>query len=64
MADKTYYTVKEVANLLKLHWQSILTYIKNGELEAIKLGKGYRISQKALDGFIAQRTTKKSKETK
>lgn len=58
MVDKTYYTVQEVADLLKLHWQSVLTYIKNGELEAIKLGKGYRISQKALDTFIAKRTTK------
>lgn len=58
MTDKKYYTVQEVADLLKLHWQSVLTYIKNGELEAVKLGKGYRISQKALDSFIAKRTTK------
>ncbi len=58
MTDKKYYTVQEVADLLKLHWQSVLTYIKKGELEAIKLGKGYRISQQALDSFIAKRTTK------
>lgn len=58
MVDKKYYTVQEVADLLKLHWQSVLTYIKNGELAAIKLGKGYRISQQALDSFIAKRTTK------
>jgi len=58
MADKKYYTVQEVADLLKLHWQSVLTYIKNGELEAIKLGKGYSISKQALDSFIAKRTTK------
>ncbi len=58
MTDKKYYTVQEVADLLKLHWQSVLTYIKNGELEAVKLGKGYRISQQALDTFIANRTTK------
>ena len=58
MTDKKYYTVQEVADLLKLHWQSVLTYIKNGELEAVKLGKGYRISQQALDTFIAKRTTK------
>jgi excisionase family DNA binding protein len=61
MADNTYYTVQEVADLLKLHWQSVLTYIKKGELEALKLGKGYRISQQALDGFIARRTTKGEK---
>ncbi|MDQ5886695.1 MAG: hypothetical protein QG628_1092 [Patescibacteria group bacterium] len=58
MIDKKYYTVQEVAVLLKLHWQSVLTYIKNGELQAVKLGKGYRISQQALDSFIEKRTTK------
>lgn len=58
MIDKKYYTVQEVAELLKLHWQSVLTYIKNGELQAVKLGKGYRISQQALDSFIEKRTTK------
>lgn len=58
MTDKKYYTVQEVADLLKLHWQSVLTYIKNGDLEAVKLGKGYRISQQALDSFITKRTTK------
>jgi excisionase family DNA binding protein len=58
MVDKKYYTVQEVTDLLKLHWQSVLTYIKKGELEAVKLGKGYRISQQALDAFIAKRTTK------
>ncbi len=61
MADKTYYTVQEVADLLKLHWQSVLNYIKKGELEALRLGKGYRISQQALDDFIDRRTTKGEK---
>jgi excisionase family DNA binding protein len=60
MADDTYYTVQEVADLLKLHWQSVLTYIKKGDLDALKLGKGYRISQQALDSFIASRSTRKA----
>lgn len=63
MIDKKYYTVQEVAELLKLHWQSVLTYIKNGQLEAVKLGKGYRISHTALETFISTHTTK-TKETK
>jgi len=58
MADDTYYTVQEVANLLKLHWQSVLNYIKKGNLKALKLGKGYRISQQALDNFIDSRSTR------
>lgn len=61
MTDKTYYTVQEVADLLKLHWQSVLTYIKSGKLEAVKLGKGYRISETALQKFIADHSTRKNK---
>jgi excisionase family DNA binding protein len=58
MSDDKYYTVQEVATLLQVHWQSVLNYIKAGQLKALKLGKGYRISQEALDSFIADRTTK------
>jgi excisionase family DNA binding protein len=59
MAEKKYLTVQEVADLLQIHWQSVLNYIKSGKLEAVKLGKGYRIGEEALDKFISDRTTKK-----
>ena len=51
-----YYTVNEVADLLKLHWQTVLDLIKKGELSAIKLGKSYRIDEKALEVFLRSRT--------
>lgn len=54
-----YLTVTEVAKRLQVHWQSVLTYIKNGELEAVKLGRGYRISEKAIEEFVKKRTTKR-----
>lgn len=54
-----YLTVTEVAERLQVHWQSVLTYIKNGELEAVKLGRGYRISEQAIEEFIKKRTTKR-----
>ena len=47
-----YLTVNQVAELLQLHWQTILNYIKSGKLPAIKLGKGYRVSRIELDIFI------------
>lgn len=61
MVMRKFYTVQEVADTLQVHWQSILNYIKNGKLEAIKLGKGYRISEQALEKFIADRSTRKKK---
>ena len=52
MEHNNFYTVKQVSELLKVHWQTILNYIKNGKLKAVKLGKGYRISKEAINEFI------------
>jgi excisionase family DNA binding protein len=51
-----YYTVNEVAALLKIHWQTVLDLIKKGEISAIKLGKSYRIDEEALVAFLHSRT--------
>jgi excisionase family DNA binding protein len=59
MKSNSFYTVLQVAELLQVHWQTVLNYIKNGKLEAVKLGKGYRISREALDIFIKQSSSKK-----
>lgn len=59
MVVHKFYTVQEVADLLQIHWQSVLTYIKSGKLEAVKLGRGYRISETALKQFIADHSTRK-----
>jgi excisionase family DNA binding protein len=55
--NKGYYTVEELAEHLHVHWQTILNYIRSGELEAVKLGKGYRISKPAFEAFIKKRST-------
>ncbi|OGH39045.1 MAG: hypothetical protein A2905_00400 [Candidatus Levybacteria bacterium RIFCSPLOWO2_01_FULL_36_10] len=52
--NNQFYTVEQVAELLQVHWQTILNYIKRGELEALKLGKGYRISKISLNIFISK----------
>ena len=61
MVNYKFYTVQEVADILQVHWQSVLTYIKSGKLEAVKLGKGYRISETALQRFIADHYTRRTK---
>lgn len=59
MVMHKFYTVQEVADTLQVHWQSVLNYIKSGKLEAVKLGKGYRISEQALQKFIADHSTRR-----
>jgi len=62
MVVHKFYTVQEVADMLQIHWQSVLTYIKSDKLEAVKLGKGYRISENSLKKFIADHSTRKKDE--
>ena len=52
MKINTFYTVEQISETLQVHWQTVLNYIKSGKLEAVKLGKGYRISEEALNQFI------------
>lgn len=45
-------TVKQVSEALQIHWQTALTYIKTGRLKAIRVGRGYRVSEESLREFL------------
>lgn len=47
-----FFTVQEVAELLRLSILTIYKYIKEGNLEAVEFGGHYRVSQSALADFI------------
>lgn len=57
MNNNKFLTVRQVAELLQVHWQTILNYIKSDKMGAVKLGKGYRISKTSLDKFIKENRT-------
>lgn len=61
MEHNEFYTVEQLSDLLKVHWQTILNYIKSGKINAVKLGKGYRIPKKELDTFVKENITKNGK---
>lgn len=52
--NNEFLTVEQVAKLLQLHWQTVLNYIKKGRLNAVKLGKGYRIPKEAVNKFVKE----------
>lgn len=53
-----YLTTKDVAKRLNLALSTVTYYIRQGELRATKLGRGYRIEEKDLMEFIESRKTK------
>jgi len=53
--DDNFYTVNEVAVLLRVSKLTILRYIKAGVLPAYKIGRDWRIRKVELELFIDSR---------
>lgn len=52
MEKEKYYTIEEVAEMLRVAYMTVYRWIKAGKLGAIKAGKQYRISEKCVNDFI------------
>ena len=51
-------TPEQVARILQVHVLTIYSYIRRGKLDAIRLGRNYRITPKDLTRFIESNRTK------
>lgn len=54
MAEKMY-SVEEVADLLGLHVRTVRGYIRDGRLNAVRIGKQYRIAPADLEALTGRR---------
>jgi excisionase family DNA binding protein len=52
MAEIKVYTLDEVADILKVSRRTLYTYVKEGKLPAVKMGKYWRVSEENLKAFI------------
>jgi excisionase family DNA binding protein len=52
-------TPEEVAKILQVHVLTVYSYIRRGNLEAIRLGRTYRIIPQDLKFFIESNRVKK-----
>lgn len=52
MSEVKIYTLDEVADILKISKRTLYTYIKEGKLHAVKIGKAWRVSEENLQSFI------------
>ncbi|MEU4197506.1 helix-turn-helix domain-containing protein [Kribbella sp. NPDC026611] len=50
------YSVEQVANRLGLHVRTIRNYVRDGRLQAVRIGKQYRITREALEAFTGTPT--------
>ena len=59
MTDEQYYTIEEVAKMLKVAYLTVYRWIQDGKLVAFKAGKQYRVKKEDLDGFVTSYERKK-----
>lgn len=52
MTKEEYYTIEEVAEMLKVVYLTVYRWIQEKKLIAYKAGKQYRIKKQDLDKFI------------
>lgn len=52
MEKEEYYTIDEVALMLKVAYLTVYRWVRAGKLKAVKAGKQYRIKQSELDKFL------------
>lgn len=55
MADRIY-TLDEIAEMLHITRRTLYTYIKEGKLQAVKIGKYWRVSETTLQAFLENGT--------
>ena len=58
MLSKPLMTTHEVAELLKVSEATVRTWIHEGELRAIRIGREFRISAEDLEAFLNERATR------
>jgi excisionase family DNA binding protein len=55
------YSVREVANQLGVHPETIRRLIHDGRLDAVRVGRVLRVHASAVDGFLARQRVKPSR---
>ena len=50
------YSLDEVAEILKVTKRTLYTYVKNGTIRAVKVGKYWRVTEASLNEFLSKGT--------
>ena len=58
MLSKPFMTTHEIGELLKVSEATVRTWIHEGELRAIRLGREFRVSAKDLEAFVNAHATR------
>jgi len=54
MEYEKYYSLNEVADILKVHYNTVLRWITLDKLNATKVGDSWRVSESQLNKFLGK----------
>lgn len=58
MTEEQFYTVDELAQILKVNPMTVYRWIKTNKLMSLKAGKQYRVKKEDLDNFLNNKKNK------
>ncbi len=58
MLDEPFFTVHEIAELLKVTETTVRGWIHSGELRAVKCGRDFRVADTDLEAFLDAHATR------
>ena len=58
MSEKAFYSIKEVADMLGVQYQTVYNLVQSGELPCLKVGKLHRIQKDKFWEWVEQHSTK------
>lgn len=53
MSEIKTYTLNEVAAILHITTRTLYSYIKDGKIKAVKIGRSWRVTEDALNKLLA-----------
>jgi len=62
-SNKNLLTPEQVAGILQIHILTVYSYIRRGKLDAVRLGRSYRIIPEDLEIFIESNRIKNQQAT-
>ncbi len=58
MLSRPFFTIHEIAELLKISEATIRNWIHDGELRAVRFGREFRVAAKDLEAFVNANATR------
>ncbi len=55
------FTIKEVAEFLGIHERTVLGYVRDNKIIAVRIGRRWEIHQECLDDFLKGKNNKEDK---